>query len=75
MHKLLRAALAALLVAMQGGIAPIAHAQDPSKRWPQRSVRFILPFGAGSSTDIIARILGERLQTKWEKYLPSTPLS
>jgi tripartite-type tricarboxylate transporter receptor subunit TctC len=67
MHKLLGAALAALLVAMQGGITPIAHAQDASKRWPQRSVRFILPFGAGSSTDIIARILGERLQTKWDK--------
>jgi len=67
MHKLFGAALAALLIALQGGIAPTARAQDASKSWPQRSVRFILPFGAGSSTDITARIIGERLQAKWGK--------
>ena len=33
--------------------------------WPQRTVRFVLPFGAGSATDIAARLVGERLATKW----------
>ena len=28
-------------------------------------MRLVLPFGAGSSTDIMARLLGERLQSKW----------
>jgi tripartite-type tricarboxylate transporter receptor subunit TctC len=28
-------------------------------------VRFILPFGAGSATDVAARLIGERLSAKW----------
>ncbi len=35
--------------------------------WPQRNVQFVLPFGAGSATDIAARLLAERLQNKWGK--------
>lgn len=42
-----------------------AHAQAPA--WPQRNVQFVLPFGAGSATDIAARLLAERLQTRWGK--------
>lgn len=41
--------------------APVADAQA----WPQRSVRLVLPFGAGSATDVTARLLAERLQAKW----------
>ena len=37
-------------------------AQTPD--WPDRPVRLIVPFPAGSSTDIIARILGQRLSTR-----------
>jgi tripartite-type tricarboxylate transporter receptor subunit TctC len=33
--------------------------------WPQRNVRLILPFGAGSATDAAARLIGERLSTRW----------
>ncbi len=40
-----------------------AVAQD----WPQRNVRLILPFGAGSATDIAARLMGERLTARWGK--------
>ncbi len=39
-----------------------ASAQTPD--WPDRPVRLIVPFPAGSSTDIIARILGQRLSTR-----------
>jgi tripartite-type tricarboxylate transporter receptor subunit TctC len=47
------AALAAIIVA-----APLAtHAQD----WPNRSVRMIVPFAAGGSTDVAARLVGEHL--------------
>lgn len=65
MTRLVQAALAVLLALVHGGMTRTAHAQDAARSWPQRNVRFILPFGAGSSTDIIARILGEQLQTKW----------
>lgn len=52
--------LAALLAPL-GLRAPAADAQT----WPQRNVRIVLPFGAGSATDVTARLLAERLQAKW----------
>ena len=33
------------------------HAQE----WPAKPVRLIVPFGAGGTTDILSRVLGERL--------------
>ena len=42
-----------------------AHAQSPADRWPDRPIRLIVPFPAGATTDLVARIvaakLGERL--------------
>jgi tripartite-type tricarboxylate transporter receptor subunit TctC len=37
-----------------------AFAQD----WPARSMRIIVPFGAGATPDIIARVVADRLQAK-----------
>ena len=44
-----------------------ASAQQASAQqaWPQRAVRFIVPLGPGSATDISARLIGERLQKRW----------
>ena len=44
-----------------------ANAQTGAQSWPQRNVRLILPFGAGSATDAAARLIGERLSTRWGK--------
>jgi tripartite-type tricarboxylate transporter receptor subunit TctC len=49
----------ALLIATSSALA-----QTGDAAWPDRSIRLIVPFPAGSSTDIIARILGQRLGTK-----------
>ena len=38
-------------------IAPWAAAQE----WPQRPVKIVIPYGAGSSPDVFARLLAERL--------------
>jgi len=55
--------VAALFAALA---APPANAES-AQNWPQRTVRLILPFGAGSATDAAARLIGERLSTRWGK--------
>ena len=42
--------------------APWALAQD---KWPTRPVTFIVPFSAGGTTDIVARLVGAKLQQMW----------
>ncbi len=50
------AAAAALVLASQ------AHAQGT---WPQRPVTLVVPFGAGGSADLTARIIAPHLQAKF----------
>ncbi|MEI8305238.1 MAG: tripartite tricarboxylate transporter substrate binding protein [Burkholderiales bacterium] len=50
---------ALILAAAAALLGPVAHAQSPA--WPQRPVRLVVPYGPGSSPDVMARILAERL--------------
>jgi tripartite-type tricarboxylate transporter receptor subunit TctC len=54
LRRLIAFALAAML-------AGAAHAQG----WPQKSVRFIVPFPPGGATDISARMIGQKLTELW----------
>jgi tripartite-type tricarboxylate transporter receptor subunit TctC len=58
MRRMFAPALAAALVFA----AAAAHAQEP---WPQRPVTIIVPFAAGGSADLLARILQQHLQAKF----------
>src|SRR6266436_2876115 len=42
-------------------VSAAAHAQDG---WPQRAVTLVVPFGAGGSADLTARILSTHLQAR-----------
>ncbi len=42
-----------------------APAQDAIKDWPTRTVRIVIPLGAGGGGDIFARLLAEELQKKF----------
>lgn len=48
-------------IGMMAGM-PAALAQSPADPgWPSRNIRLIVPFAAGSSSDAVARIVGQRL--------------
>lgn len=54
-------ALALALIA----IAAVTVAASAETKWPTRPVRFILTLGAGSGSDIGARLLADRLSQRW----------
>ncbi len=57
--KVLAVASAALLAA--AGTAPAQQG------WPAQTVKIIVPFGAGSITDSMARIIGDKLSRTWSQ--------
>jgi tripartite-type tricarboxylate transporter receptor subunit TctC len=56
----MRIILSTIVAALLGLAAP-AHAQD----WPQRQVTIVVPFSAGGSADLLARILATHMQAKY----------
>ena len=63
-HSMVRflIAFAAAFIAGACAVAP-ASAQT----YPQRAVKFILPFGPAAGVDITARLLADKLSTRWGK--------
>ena len=53
--------LAMHLMALALVAAGAAHAQD----YPVKPIRIIVPFGAGSATDALARVIGPKLTEMW----------
>jgi len=62
MHALKHWTAAAVVLAALA-LPSIAQAQQQS--WPSRPVKFVLPLGAGSGADLGARLLADKLSTKW----------
>jgi len=54
-----------LLVLALALAAALPAAQAQTGKWPSKPVRVIVPFPAGGSTDIVARILAARLSEEF----------
>src|SRR5690349_6049643 len=57
----IRFAIAAALIAV------FTAGASAQQSYPQRTVKFILPFGPASGTDITARLVAEKLSKRWDK--------
>jgi tripartite-type tricarboxylate transporter receptor subunit TctC len=65
MTKLIFAACAMAAVATFGA-APVVHAQE---KFPSKNIRMLVPFAAGSQTDILARWIGEEFLKSWSQQV------
>lgn len=61
MHRLICSVAVALAASFHPGSAAAQQA------YPTKTVRFILPFGPASATDITARLFADRLSQRWSK--------
>src|SRR3954451_22953395 len=50
-----------LFLCLTGVLAAAPAAAQLNQKWPERPIRFIVPFQPGSSSDTIARIVGQKL--------------
>jgi tripartite-type tricarboxylate transporter receptor subunit TctC len=64
---MMRCKLHALLALVLGlfAVAVLADGARAASAWPTRPVKFILTLGAGSGSDIGARLFADRLSRKW----------
>src|SRR4029079_19518690 len=55
------------LIALAAVLLAAATTAASAQSYPQRAVRFILPFGPAAGVDITARLLADKLSAKWGK--------
>ena len=54
-----------LLLAAAGAIVLAASGPAIAQAWPAKPVKIVVPFAPGGSTDVLARMLGQRLSEMW----------
>ncbi|OYU98545.1 MAG: hypothetical protein CFE45_16070 [Burkholderiales bacterium PBB5] len=62
-RHLLAASVSTMAAALGLGLTGPAHAQTPA--WPTHPVMIVVPAPAGSSLDVVARLLADKLKDRW----------
>jgi len=57
--------LSLLLVTAGAARDSVAQRADAATKYPERAVRFIVPFPPGAANDTLARVVGQRLAVAW----------
>ena len=70
MHRVIEARRVTIYLAAAALVCTAAaDAQNPSassgQAFPSKPVRYVVPFGAGASPDIVGRLLADRLTRLW----------
>jgi tripartite-type tricarboxylate transporter receptor subunit TctC len=60
---------AALLLGLSALHLAAGPAIAADEAFPSKTVRFVVPFAAGTAPDLIARLLAEQLQPKWQQTI------
>ena len=58
-YRITALALSAIAAIVPAGVS--AQATESVEAWPSKPVRIVVPFAAGGSTDVVARLLAEKL--------------
>jgi tripartite-type tricarboxylate transporter receptor subunit TctC len=60
-----RTGLTVALLTAAVGVAIFATATTAQETYPNRVIKIIVPFAAGTTADVIPRLIGEKLASKW----------
>src|SRR5215475_9244699 len=58
-----------LVLMVLAALVTTAEAQTSTSAWPERPIRLIVPFPAGSSTDIVARLIEQKLGARLGQHV------
>ena len=60
-------AIGIVVLAIAIGTTPACARATGSQEWPTRPVKVVVPFGPGSGTDLVTRLLAPRLSERWHQ--------
>src|SRR6185503_4070426 len=64
-----RNAMRFVIVTLAAGLCASPVASWSQTSFPVKPIRYVVPFGAGGSPDLVARIIGDRLTRLWGQQI------